>query len=368
MRFFRYLAFVTIVLIGLNYSNKAQADISIAVVGPMSGSFELFGKQLVDGVKFAMNEINANGGLLGERLVLREWDDECKEEKAIEVANAIVQEKINLVVGHFCSETSIATSKIYAEHNIIQISPATTNPKFTDLRAGIGTFRLYGRSDEQGQALVKLIKSEFPDSKLGIIEHKSIYADELLQQVQTAMENEGINEIFYEAVESGQSEYSRLINQLQSREVDLLLFIGYHDSAAQLAKEVADEGLSIQLIAGDALNTSKFWKIAQLAGQGVIFVGPFDPRTLTENSELLETFRESDIEPEGYVLYSFAAVELWSNAVKKGESIDFSVVSALLNQNEFNSVVGPVQFNSKGDWMSPSFVPFRWFDGKATMY
>ena len=213
-------------LFGVNHVTGTRAEIAVAVVGPMSGSFELFGKQLVDGAKFAINEINSDGGLLGEQLFLRKWDDECKVEKAIEIANALVNEKIQLVVGHFCSETSIEASRIYAEHDIIQISPATTNPKYTDIRAGIGTFRLYGRSDQQGQALVKLIKTEFPASKLGIIEHKSIYADELLQQVRTAMTNEGLSEVFLESVESGQSEYSRLITQLQSREVDVLLFIG----------------------------------------------------------------------------------------------------------------------------------------------
>ena len=214
----------------------------------MSGSFELFGKQLVDGAKYMVDEINANGGLLGNQVILQEWDDECKLEKAIEVANNIVQNEVNLVVGHFCSETSIEASKIYAENNIIQISPATTNPNYTDQRAGIGTFRLYGRSDQQGQVLVNLIKTKFSDWKLGIIEHKSIYADELLQQVQTAMEKEGIKEVFFESVESGQSEYSRLINQLQSREVEVLLFIGYHDNAAQLAQELDQEDLNIQLI------------------------------------------------------------------------------------------------------------------------
>ena len=83
----------------------------------------------------------------------------------------------------------------------------------------------------------------------------------------------------------------------------------YHDNAAQLVKEIADEGLNIQFIAGDALHTSKFWEIAQQAGQGSIFTGPFDPSSLAENVQLLESFRAKDIEPEGYVLYSYAAVQ-----------------------------------------------------------
>ena len=357
-----------IVLVSLNYIKGAKAEISIAVVGPMSGSFELFGEQLVNGAEYAVNEINFKGGLIGAQLELHRWDDECKVEKAIEVANAIVEQDIKLVIGHFCSETSIEASKIYAEHNIIQISPATTNPKFTKNRAGTGTFRLFGRSDQQGQALVDLIVTEFPNSKLGIIEHKSIYADELLQQVRTEMENKGISEVFFESVESGQSEYSRLINQLQSREVDVLLFIGYHDNAAQLAQEIANEGLNIQLIAGDALNTNKFWDIAQQSGQGVIFVGPFDPRSRLENSELIETFREDDIEPEGYVLYSFAAIQVWSTAVKAVQSLSFDEIVSNLSENEFETVLGSVQFDNIGDWEAPSFVPFRWLDGKATEY
>ena len=352
----------------LQHAKIAKAEIVIAVVGPMSGSFELFGKQLVDGAQFAVDEINFFGGLLGEQIELREWDDECKEDKAIEAANSIVQQNINLVVGHFCSETSIATSKIYAENNIIQISPATTNPKYTELRAGTGTFRLFGRSDKQGQALVDLISTKFPNSRLGIIEHKSVYADELLQQVRTALENTEINEVFFESVESGQSEYSRLINQLQSREVDVLLFIGYHDNAAQLAKEIDEVDLDIQFIAGDALNTSKFWELAGNAGDEVIFTGPINPMILSKNLDLIESFRDYEIEPEGYVLYSFAAVHLWSAAVNAVESVEFKKVISQINENEFDTVLGPVKFDHKGDWELPSFVPFEWLNGTVNIY
>src|ERR671939_503011 len=99
----------------------------------------------------ARADINAKGGVLGQQLRLEVGDDACDPKQAVAVANQLAGKGVKFVTGHFCSGSSIPASKVYAEENVIQISPASTNPKLTDERAGPGIYRVCGRDDQQGE-------------------------------------------------------------------------------------------------------------------------------------------------------------------------------------------------------------------------
>ena len=123
-------------------ATAALADIQIGVAGPMTGQYAAFGEQLKRGAEMAVADINAAGGVNGEKLVLNVGDDACDPKQAVAVANDMASKKVVFVAGHFCSGSSIPASAVYAEENIVQISPASTNPKFTDERPGKGVFRV----------------------------------------------------------------------------------------------------------------------------------------------------------------------------------------------------------------------------------
>ena len=136
---------------GATLSAAAFADITIATAGPMTGQYASFGAQMKAGAEQAVEDINAAGGVNGEKLVLEIGDDACDPKQAVAVANQMASKGVKLMAGHFCSGSSIPASAVYAEEGIIQISPASTNPKFTDERPGEGIFRVCGRDDQQGQ-------------------------------------------------------------------------------------------------------------------------------------------------------------------------------------------------------------------------
>jgi len=127
----------------------AQAQIKIATAGPITGSNASFGAQLKAGAEQAVTDINAKGGVLGKKLELVVGDDACDPKQAVSVANNFASNKVVFVAGHFCSSSSIPASKVYMEEGILQITPASTNPAFTD-KGGWNTFRTCGRDDQQG--------------------------------------------------------------------------------------------------------------------------------------------------------------------------------------------------------------------------
>lgn len=117
-------------------SGLAQAQIRIATAGPMTGQYAAFGVQMKAGAEQAVADINAAGGVLGQQLVLEIGDDACDPRQAVSVANNLVSRRVQFVAGHFCSGSSIPASKVYAEEGVLQISPASTNPRYTDEEAG----------------------------------------------------------------------------------------------------------------------------------------------------------------------------------------------------------------------------------------
>ena len=139
---------------GLAMIGPARADINIAVVGPLTGGYASFGEQMKAGAELAVTDINATGGILGQKLNLITGDDACDPKQAVAVANKLAGQDVVFVAGHFCSGSSIPASSVYAEEDIVQISPASTNPKLTDERAGPNVYRVCGRDDQQGGVAV----------------------------------------------------------------------------------------------------------------------------------------------------------------------------------------------------------------------
>ena len=135
--------------LGLAFSSVANAQIKIGVAGPITGPNAAFGAQLKNGVEQAVEDINAAGGINGQKLQIVVGDDVSDPKQGVSVANKFVSEGVKMVVGHFNSGVSIPASEVYQEAGIVQITPASTNPRFTE-RGMWNTFRTCGRDDQQG--------------------------------------------------------------------------------------------------------------------------------------------------------------------------------------------------------------------------
>lgn len=117
-------------------AGAAQADITIAVAGPMTGQYAVFGEQIRNGGEMAVKDINAAGGVLGQKLKLEVGDDACDPKQAVAVANQLANRGVVFVAGHWCSSSSIPASDVYADEGIVQISPGSTNPQLTERGPG----------------------------------------------------------------------------------------------------------------------------------------------------------------------------------------------------------------------------------------
>ncbi|MGE0844949.1 MAG: branched-chain amino acid ABC transporter substrate-binding protein [Flavobacteriaceae bacterium] len=350
--------------LSLMMSGAAFADITIASVGPMTGQYASFGAQLKAGAEMAVADINAAGGVNGEKLVLQIGDDACDPKQAVAVANKLVADGVVFVAGHFCSGSSIPASKIYADEGIIQISPASTNPAYTDDRPGPGTFRVCGRDDQQGEVAGKFLAEKFAGKKIAFVHDKTAYGKGLADATMAVYEKAGGKPAMYEAYTAGEKDYTALVSKLKAEGVDVLYVGGYHTEAGLMVRQMRDQGMSTVLVSGDALVTDEYWQITGDAGEGTLMTFSPDPRKNPDAAPIVEKFRAAGVEPEGYVLYTYAAVQAWAQAAATAGSTDFDAVVKALDDGTFKTVLGDLSFDDKGDVTLPGYVFYEWKAGK----
>ena len=344
-------------------AHAAHADILIGLAGPLTGQYAAFGEQMKRGTEQAVTDINAHGGVLGEKLVLREVDDACDPKQAVTVANNLISGGVKFVIGHFCSGSSIPASKVYGEEGVVMISPASTNPALTD--AGLpNIFRVCGRDDQQGVVDGEYILHHFAGKKVAIIHDNSTAGRGQAEQVKKTVNAGGVTEVLFDSYLPGERDYSALVSKLKSAGAAVLFIGGYHTEAGLITRQLKEQGANIQIMGGDALVTDEFWSISGPAGEGVMMSFSPDPRKKPEAQDAIAALRKGGYEPEGYTLYSYAAVQAIVDAITRAGKPDPIKAAALLRQGPVKTVIGDISFNAKGDVTGSTYVLYRWHDGK----
>ena len=342
--------------------HAARADIEIATAGPMTGQYASFGAQMRAGAEQAVEDINAAGGVLGQQLVLLIGDDACDPKQAVAVANRMVNRGVIFMAGHFCSGSSIPASKVYEEEDILQISPASTNPALTE-EGGDNVFRTCGRDDQQGQVAGAFLAENFSGKNIAIVHDKTAYGKGLADETRKALNAAGVTEALYEAYTAGEKDYSALVSKLKQNRIDVLYVGGYHTEAGLMVRQMREQGMATRLVSGDALVTNEYWSITGDAGEGTLMTFSPDPRKNPAAAPVVQKFRDKGIEPEGYVLYTYGAIQAFVQAVEKAGSTDLDALIATLRAESFDTVLGTIGFDMTGDVTAPGYVFYEWKNG-----
>ena len=353
--------------LSLGISGAHAQDIPIAVVGPVTGSNAALGEQMTRGAKMAVADINARGGVLGKKLNLIVADDACDPKQAVAAANEVVGKKVVFVAGHYCSSSSIPASAVYNEAGILQMTPASTNPALTDDAAKKGwdnVFRSCGRDDVQGGVAGKYLADHFKGKNVAIVHDKTAYGKGVADETKKAMNAAGLKEAMYEAITQGDKDFSALISKMKQSNIDAIYYGGYQTEAGLIVRQARDQGLKAQFIGADALMTEEFWKITGPAGEGTLMTFPPDPRNVPSAKAVVDKFMAEGYNPEGYTLYTYAAIQAFGAAADKAKSLKVDDLSKALKSMTLETVVGPLSWDKKGDVTEPKYVFYVWTGGK----
>jgi branched-chain amino acid transport system substrate-binding protein len=348
--------------LGASFALSASAfaqDITIAVAGPMTGSESAFGRQMKNGADQAIADINAAGGILGKKLALETDDDACDPKQARSVAEKIASAKIPFVAGHFCSSSSIPASEAYADGNVLQITPASTNPLFTERKLW-NVARVCGRDDQQGIIAANYIMKNFKGKNVAILNDKTTYGKGLADETKKALNKLGFQEKMFESYNKGDKDFNAIVSRLKHDNIDLVYVGGYHQESGLILRQMRDQGLQAVLMAGDALNDKEFASIAGPAAEGTLFTFGPDPRNKPTAKAIVEKFKAKNIDPEGYTLYTYAAIQVWTKAAAKAGTTDPKKVMATIKAGDWDTVLGKMGFDAKGDIKAIDYVVYKW--------
>jgi branched-chain amino acid transport system substrate-binding protein len=342
---------------------QAGGPIRIATAGPMTGQYAAFGGQMRAGAEQVVADLNGAGGVLGRQLALEIGDDACDPRQAVSVANQLAGRRVALVAGHFCSGSSIPARDVYAEEGVLQISPASTNPRFTD-EGKWNTFRVCGRDDQQGQVAGRYMAQNMRDRRIAILHDNSAYGRGLAEETKKALNAAGVQEALFSAYTPGERDYSAIVSRLQQANIGVVYVGGYHTESGLILRQAKERGMNVTLIGGDALVTNEFWQITGAAGEGTLMTFSSDPRKRPTAAQVVQAFRGRNVDPEGYVLYTYAAIQVWAEAAKRANTLDARQLAARLKSGgPWPTVLGDISFTEKGDVTVPDYVFYVWRNG-----
>ncbi len=355
---------------GLAMAGPADAQIRVGVGGPITGPNASFGAQLRNGAEQAVEDINAAGGVLGQRLVLSVGDDVSDPRQGVSVANKFVGDGVKWVVGHFNSGVSIPASEVYAENGVIAITPASTNPRLTE-RNLWNVFRTCGRDDQQGAVAGAYLARQFAGKRVAIVHDKTTYGKGLADETQRAMNAAGLKEVLYEAVNTGEKDFSALISKLKAANVDVVYWGGLHTEGGLIVRQMRDQGVNAPMMSGDGIADDEFAAIAGPGAVGTLMTFPPDPRNRPEARAIVEKFRTARrFEPQAYTLYSYAVVQIFAQAAVGANSTDPQKMAEFMRSGHvFKTVIGDISYDKKGDITRADYVTYTWrrgADGKIT--
>ena len=355
----------SVVMAGL----ASAADIKLGVAGPITGPNAAFGAQLKNGAEQAVADINAAGGILGNKVVITIGDDVSDPKQGVSVANKFVGDGVKFVVGHFNSGVTMPASEVYAENGIVTITPSATNPKITE-RGLQNIFRTCGRDDQQAKVWSDYVLGKGKGKKVAVVHDKTTYGQGLADAAKANINAAGVKEVLYEGINAGEKDYSALVSKLKASGAELLLWGGLHTEGGLIIRQLRDQGSTIQMLSGDGITDNEF---ATIGGPGVVGTlmtfGP-EPRNNPAAKSVVEAFTKKSIDPAGYTLYSYAAVQIFKQAAEEAKSLDAKKIEAVMHSGKpFHTVLGDISYDKKGDRTTIDYVWYTWkagADGKIT--
>jgi branched-chain amino acid transport system substrate-binding protein len=353
----------------LGFAGAAEADVTIGVAGPITGANASFGAQLTEGVAQAAEDFNRSGGILGQRVVIQQGDDVSDPKQGVSVANKFVGDGVRFVVGHFNSGVTIPASEVYADNGVLMITPSATNPKVTERKLW-DAFRTCGRDDQQGRLWADLALGKLRDAKIAIVHDKTTYGQGLADAAKGFMNAGGKKEVLYEGVNAGEKDYSAIVSKIKASGAEYLMWGGLHTEGGLIVRQMRDQGIKTVMISGDGITDTEFASVGGPGVEGTLMSFGPEPRNNPNAKGIVAEFAAKGFDPQGYTLYSYAAMQIIKQAAEKANSLDPKKLAEVMHSGiSFKTVIGDIAYDKKGDRTTVDYVWYVWQkgeDGKIT--
>ncbi|QAY95932.1 branched chain amino acid ABC transporter substrate-binding protein [Methylovirgula ligni] len=342
-------------------SPPSFAEVRIGLAAPLSGPDAVFGIELRNGAEQAAADINATGGVRGQKLVIVAADDRGELKQALNVANRFVAEKISLVIGHFQSSLTLAASEIYANHSILDITASATNPQITERGLDL-MFRTCGRDDQQSAVAATFLEAR-TEKRIAIVYDNTASGKKRADDLRARLAKAGIADVLYAGIDKDGDD-GGLVGRIKAAAADVVYWSGDGNDAGQLVKEMRAEGVRALFVGSDSLASDEFALAGGSAVEGALMTFPTDPRHSPQAAAVMREFKARKIDLEVFTLYAYAAVEVLAQAAEAAGTFEpAAIAKAIHSGRPFKTVLGTLTYDAKGDVTTPDYQIYVWKRG-----
>lgn len=327
--------------------------VKIGSASPLTGPQAHIGIDIRNGVQLAIEDANAANVEIGGKKVKFELvseDDEANPTKATTVAQKLADAKVAGVIGHFNSGASIPASKIYSDAGIPQISPSSTNPKYTE-QGFKTTFRVVAHDGQQGPTLARFAAKTLQAKSVAVIDDSTAYGQGLADNFEATAKSLGIKVVAREHTTDKDTDFKAILTKIKGKKPDLIMFGGIDPQAAPMIKQMKDLGIKARFIGGDGMQTPNFIKLAGDAADGAMASIPGLPKDqMPGGKTFLDKYKAKfNQEVELFAPMGYDAVMVFIEAMKRAGSADPAKFLPEVGKTRYDGVIGPIAFDEKGD-------------------
>jgi branched-chain amino acid transport system substrate-binding protein len=369
------LLFITtaLVLTGCNKATNNDTNASgelivrIGSAAPLTGNQAHIGKDNESGTRMAIDDANAKGIIIGGRKIhfeLISEDDQADPKTATIVAQKLVDDKVNGVIGHLNSGTTIPAAKIYSDNGIVQISPSATAVNYT--AQGFKTaFRVMANDAQQGHVLGVYATRNLGAKRIAVIDDRTAYGQGLADEFIKAAQAAGAQIVAHEYTNDKAVDFTAVLTAVKGKQPDLLFYGGMDPQAGPMARQIKALALNVKFMMGDGGHTPEFIKLAGDAAEGGYASLPGVPLHNMPGGKGFETRFIAKYQPiQLYAPYCYDAVNVMIAAMQKADSVEPAKYLPELSKISMDGVTAKIQFDAKGDLRGGEITLYQVQQGK----
>jgi len=346
---------------------KPEVVVKLGHVAPMTGPQAHLGKDNENGAVLAVEELNAQGIEIGGARIKFELvpeDDQADPKQGSIVAQKLVDAKVNGVIGHLNSGTTIPASKLYSDAGIPQISGSATNPKYT--QQGFKTaFRVMANDVQQGKALGQFAAKQGVKT-VAIVDDRTAYGQGLADEFRKSAEAAGIKVVATEYTNDKATDFKAILTKIKSKKPDLVFYGGMDAQGGPMAKQMKELGIKAKFLGGDGVCTPEFMKLGGEATEGNYCSLPGMPlEKLAKGPEFKDKFsKKFGVEIQLYAPYVYDAVMVMADSMKRANSVEPGMYLPEVGKTKYDGVTAVIEFDEFGDLKGGAISMYQYKGGK----
>ena len=349
-------------------SSASGGSILIGVPVPLSGEYASAGTDILHGAQLAAKNINASGGVLGRKIQIVGQDDACLASTGSEAAQKLVSQGIAAAAGGYCSTAAFPELEAFHRAGIPYVMDASTNPQLTE-QGFAQAFRTIGRDDEQGPVAASFITSFLHAKRVAVGNDNSTYAKGLANATVSALQKDGAQVVFNNALTPGQSDYTSFLTKIGQSKPQVFYYTGYYPEFGLLLKEAKQLGLTFTMMGGDANNDPTLIKTAGSAANGAMMTTAPLAQFLSSAKSYVSAYQAAyGTGPGPYSSYEYDAVGVVAQAIKDARSAKPGSIAQALRSISYNGITGDFHFDTNGDRKPVNYIIITVKNGSFVAY